>query len=408
MSRALDPLPLDLDAAEYVRLHGLLDEQAADQALTERERELRAHTRDVVAREVAPAAPELDARHEFAGAGYLALASAGLTGIIFPTELGGSADSHVAYAVVMEEITAGCAATSLVFMTQTHAAYPIYLAGSEDLKQRCIPPLLSGSAYGSMAITEPDAGSDVSSLRTTAAPAGEFYRLSGSKTFITTGDRVDTIVCFATTDRTSKRDGVSAFVVEGDRPGVGRGTAFEKLGMHGSSTAELFFDDVAVPAGNRLGAEGAGWPIVMSSVIKSRISAGAQGIGLARSAYARTLSVLQRLHGNRIPAEYLQVLAGWRGRILQGRLLLHAVARQVDGDAPVSPGRIGLMKQSCTDLGWDISVDAVRLLGPYGDLSVLGVERCMRDARVTRIYDGTNEIQRMLIGREINTSLKEM
>jgi alkylation response protein AidB-like acyl-CoA dehydrogenase len=146
----------------------------------------------------------------------------------------------------------------------------------------------------------------------------------------------------------------------------------------------------------------------MSSVVKSRISAAAQGIGIARAAYARTLAALYRVHGAAPPAADLHELAGWRSRILQGRLLLHAVARQVDAEAGVTPGHIGLMKQACTDLGWQIAVAATRLLGPHGDLAVLGVERCLRDARVTRIYDGTNEIQRLLVGREITNAMKEM
>jgi alkylation response protein AidB-like acyl-CoA dehydrogenase len=403
-----EPLELDTVAEAYAGLHGLLDEPAVDQSLTDRERELRATARDVVAREVAPRALALDTGGRFAHESYQALAVAGLSGLVFPRALGGTADSHVAYAVVMEEVASGCAATSLVFMTQTHAAYPILIAGSDEVRNQYLPRLLSGAAYGSMAITEPDAGSDVSSLRTTAVRDGVAYRLSGSKTFITTGDRADVIVCFATTDRTSKRDGVSAFVVEASWPGVDHGEPFEKLGMHGSSTSELFFDAVAVPFANRLGDEGEGWSIVMRSVIKSRISAAAQGVGIARAAYARTLAVLRRIHGSRIPDDVLQELAGWRSRIVQGRLLLHAVARQVDASPDTTPGQIGLMKQACTDLGWEIAVDATGLLGPYGDLAVLGVERCLRDARATRVYDGTNEIQRLLVGREITNVIKEM
>ncbi|NUR26680.1 MAG: acyl-CoA dehydrogenase, partial [Catenulispora sp.] len=180
----------------------------------------------------------------------------------------------------------------------------------------------------------------------------------------------------------------------------GHGRPFRKMGMHGSSTAELFFDQVVVPRENLLGQEGGGWAVVMSSVVKSRISAAAQGVGLARAAYARTLAFLTRLHGSRLPDEQVFALAGLRGRILQGRLLLHAVARQADTDPHISPGQIGIMKQTCTDLGFQAAVETARILGPYGDLAVLGVERCLRDAKVTQIYDGTNEIQRLLIGRE--------
>jgi alkylation response protein AidB-like acyl-CoA dehydrogenase len=288
-----------------------------------------------------------------------------------------------------------------------HGAYPILLAGSRDLQERYIPGLLAGTAYGSLAITEPDAGSDVASLTTTATPTDDGWSISGQKTFITTGDRADVIICFASVDRSLGRRGVTAFVVEGDWAGVGHGRPFDKLGMHASSTAELFFDQVAVPRENLLGAEGGGWSVVMSSVVKSRISAAAQGVGLARAAYARTLSALTRLHGSRLPDEPTFALAELRGRILQGRLLLLSVARQVDS-GEVTPGQIGIMKQSCTDLGFQASVEAARILGPYGDLTVLGVERCLRDAKVTQIYDGTNEIQRLLIGRETNRAMGEL
>lgn len=403
-----EPLDLDVDPEAYLGLHALLDEPAADAALTVREREVRALTRDVVARDVAPRAAGLDATGAFAHDSVQALARAGLMGLLFPEDLGGSGDSNVAYAAAMEEITAGCAATSLVFMTQTHAAFPILIAGSGELARRYIPGLLDGSAYGSLAITEPGAGSDVASLRTTAQRDAGDYLLNGSKTFITTGDRADVIICFATVGKSLGRRGVTAFVLDGGWDGIGRGQPLGKMGMHGSSTAELFFDDVRVPADHLLGTEGGGWSVVMRSAVKSRISAAAQGVGLARAAYARTLAALTRMHGTRLPDEQTFALAELRGRILQGRLLLHAVARQADARADVPPGQIGLMKQACTDLGFTAAVEAARILGPYGDLAVLGVERCLRDAKVTQIYDGTNEIQRLLIGREITRAMGEL
>ncbi|QSE92998.1 acyl-CoA dehydrogenase family protein [Rhodococcus pseudokoreensis] len=405
---SVEPLEIDTDPKAYLTLHELLDEPAADAALTDRELQVRAQTRDVVAREVAPRAAHLDTTHEFAHESVQALAAAGLCGLIFPEHLGGTADTNVAYAVAMEEITAGCAATSLVFMTQMHAAYPILLTGTDELQRRYIPGLLDGSLYGSLGITEPDAGSDVSSLTTTATPTDDGWSLTGQKTFITTGDRADVIICFATVDRSRGRDGITAFVVEGGWAGVGHGQPFHKMGMHGSSTAELFFDQVEIPRDNLLGTEGGGWSVVMSSVVKSRISAAAQGVGLARAAYARTLAALTRLHGSRLSDEHTFALADLRGRILQGRLLLQAVARQADTDPHITPGQIGVMKQSCTDLGFSASIEAARILGPYGDLADIGVERCLRDAKVTQIYDGTNEIQRLLIGRETTRAMKEL
>jgi alkylation response protein AidB-like acyl-CoA dehydrogenase len=402
----MEPLDLDIDPNAYTALHELLDEPSADALLSKRELQVRSLARDVVAREVAPRAAAVDENHTFAHESVQALAAAGLCGLVFPTELGGSGDTNVAYALTMEEITAGCASTSLVFMTQMHAAYPILLAGTEELQHRYIPRLLDGSAYGSLAITEPDAGSDVASLTTTATPTTDGWTLSGQKTFITTGDRADVMVCFATVDRSRGREGITAFVVEGGWDGVSRGRPFDKMGMHGSSTAEVFFDGVNVPRSQLLGEEGRGWAVVMSSVVKSRISAAAQGVGIARAVYARTLAALTRMHGSRLPDEHTFALADLRGQILQGRLLLHAVARRVDESPHVTSGEIGIMKQRCTDLGFRAAVEAVRILGPYGDLAELGVERYLRDAKVTQIYDGTNEIQRLLIGRETTRAME--
>jgi alkylation response protein AidB-like acyl-CoA dehydrogenase len=406
-----EPLAIDTDPEAYLALHGTLDESVADAALTDREKQIRTEVRDVVAREVAPRAAALDRDHTFAHDSYQALAAAGLAGLTFPIELGGSGDGTVAYAVAMEEVAAGCAATSLVYMTQMHAAYPILLAGSQDLARAYIPGLLDGSRYGSLAITEPSAGSDAASLRTLAVREpgdGEAggYRLTGSKTFITTGDRADVIVCFATVDPSARRRGVTAFVVDGDAPGLVRGKPFHKMGMHGSSTAELFFDGTPVPASHRLGDEGTGWGIVVNSVTKSRISAAAQGVGIARGAYAHALAALHRMHGSKLPQDAAFALAGLRGRILQGRLLLLAVAREVDRAATPTNGQVALMKQACTDLGWQATVEAVKVLGRHGDLAVYGVERYLRDAKVTQIYDGTNEVQRLLIARDTSQRLE--
>ncbi len=394
------PLDIDCDSTAYVALHQSLDESVADALLDERELRIRAEVRDVVAGDVAPRAAHADRTHDFVHESYRALADAGLAGLVFPKHLGGTDDTNVAYAVAMEEITAGCAATSLVYMTQMHAAYPIMIAGSDELAQAYIPKLLSGAAYGALAITEPNAGSDAASLQSVAVPQADGYSLRGSKTFITTGDKADVIICFASVDRSRGRDGITAFVLDGAWPGLERGKPLSKMGMHGSSTAELFFDGVPIPVDHRLGEEGGGWRIVMNSVIKSRISAAAQGVGLARAAYGRTLCAMARLHGRRLPDEAAFAMATLRGQILQGRLVLLAVAREVDRSKTPNAGQIGIMKQTCTDLGWQVAREAMRILGPYGDLTDLGVERCLRDAKVTQIYDGTNEVQRLLIARD--------
>lgn len=407
------PLALDTDPAAYLALHEALDEPVADALLDQREQEVREGTRQVVAEHVAPGAAVRDRDRTFAHESYQALARAGLGGLLVPKEFGGTDDSTVAYAAAMEEIAAGCGATSLVYMTQMHAAYPILHSGSHELAREYVPGLVDGSRYGSLGVTEPAAGSDASSLRTLAVrQAGSdgeaaHYTLSGSKTFITTGDRADVIVCFATLEPEAGRRGITAFVVNGGAAGFTRSSPFSKMGMHGSSTVELSFDQTPVPASHRLGPEGEGWAIVVSSVTKSRISAAAQGVGLARGAYAHALAGLHHAHGPTLPPDVAASLAEMRGRILSGRLMLLAVAREVDRGGAAS-GAIGLMKQTCTDIGWQVALSATKVLGRFGDLAVLGAERYLRDVKVTQIYDGTNEVQRLLVARDTAGRLKDV
>jgi alkylation response protein AidB-like acyl-CoA dehydrogenase len=399
---------IESDPKRYTDYQGLADDPVTDVLLDVDEKDVRDRTRVVAAETIAPGAAEADAAHAFPHESVKALSTAGLGGILFPEHLGGTNQSNVAYAIAMEEITAACPSTSLIFMTQMHAAYPIFQTGTEDQQRRYIPGLITAEAYGSIAITEPDAGSDVAGMTTVAKPVDGGWLLNGQKTFITTGDRADVISCFATVDRSAGREGITAFIVEGTAEGVTRGKPFDKLGMHGSSTAELYFDNAFVPTENLIGEEGKGWSIVMNSVGKTRISAAAQGVGLARGTYLRTLAALRHLHGPKLPDEVLFALGEMRGRILQGRLLLVATARSADAEHSITAGQIGVMKQSCTDLGYRTAIECMRLLGPHGDNRRYGVERLARDAKVTQIYDGTNEIQRLLIGRETSRALKGM
>lgn len=392
---------IETDPDAYLRAHALLDEEVCDGLVAAEALRFRAEVRKTVAQHVAPRAAAADRESRFVGEGYLALAEAGLVGVLFPPDLGGLGRGTVDYALAMEEIAAACPSTSLVYMTQTHAAYPIMLRGSAELAKRYIPPLLDGRAYGSMAITEPDAGSDASRLRTSASPCTDgAFQLNGSKTFITTGDRADVIVCFATTDPAAGRNGVTAFVVPGDAPGLTHGWPMHKMGMHGSSTAELFFDGTPIDAGHMLGAPGSGWDLLTHAVVKSRISAAAQGVGIARGAYAHGLVLLNQIYDRALPQQVADRMADLRGRLSQGRLLLLATARHVDAATGPPTASIAMMKQHCTDLGYATAAEIVRLLGPYGDFAELGAERYLRDAKVTQIYDGTNEIQRLLIARE--------
>jgi alkylation response protein AidB-like acyl-CoA dehydrogenase len=409
----------------------VLDEAVADSDLSAGDRSVRDRVREIVERDVAPQAAELDRTGAFPEAGYRALASAGLAGLLIAPEHGGSGQSTVAYAAAVEEIAAACGSTSLVYMTQMHAAFPIEAFGTAAQKRRHLPRLCSGEIYGSIAITEPDGGSDVAALRTSARPTADGWHLSGSKTFITTGDRAGVVVVFATVDaspsgsrRRSRgdtprppgagRDGITAFLVEPPLGGVTAGPALSKLGMRGSSTVELSFD-VDLPADAVLGPLGGGFGVAMRSVVKTRISAAAQGLGLARGALnagvvaARRAGLLDpsTLSGQAIQAELAQL----RTEVAAGRTLLRRTAALVDAAAgdETGPARltaeVAEAKLFCTDLGVSVADRVVDLLGPAGDVTAEDApgstaERCLRDAKVTQIYDGTNQIQRVLIARD--------
>ena len=391
-----------------------LDEAVADAGLGPEERSVRDRVRHVVEQHVAPGAAEIDRTGAFPEAGYQALASAGLAGLLVDPRYGGTGHSTAAYAVAMEEIAAGCGSTSLVYMTQMHAAFPIETFGTADHKRRHLPRLCSGEIYGAIAITEPDGGSDVAGIRMTAHPAGAGWRLSGTKTFITTGDRAGVVIVFATVDRSAGRDGITAFLVEPPLGGVTAGPPLPKLGMRGSSTVELAFD-VDVPGDALLGRVGGGFAVAMRSVVKTRISAAAQGVGLARGALAVGIAAARAAGlldpattgGQAVQAELAQL----RTEVAAGRTLLYRTAALVDAAggsgaaAPRLTAEVAQAKLFCTDLGVSVADRVVDLLGPAGDLAgpgppASGAERSLRDAKVTQIYDGTNQIQRMLIARD--------
>jgi alkylation response protein AidB-like acyl-CoA dehydrogenase len=396
-----------------------LDEAVADSDLGVEERSVRDRVREIVEREVAPRAAGTDRTGTFPQAGYQALASAGLAGLLVAPEYGGSGHSTVGYAAAMEEIAAACGSTSLVYMTQMHAAFPIEAFGTAEQKRRHLPRLCSGEIYGSIAITEPDGGSDVAAIRTVARPIAGGWHLSGNKTFITTGDRAGVVIVFATVDPAAGRDGITAFLVEPPLAGVAAGPPLSKLGMRGSSTVELFFD-VELPVEAVLGPLGGGFEVAMRSVVKTRISAAAQGVGLAKGALAAGIAAVREagfldpatLSGQAVQAELAQL----RTEVAAGRTLLRRTAALVDaaveggGEPARLTAEVAQAKLFCTDLGVSVADRVVDLLGPAGDLAAgeapgSAAERCLRDAKVTQIYDGTNQIQRVLIARDTHARL---
>jgi alkylation response protein AidB-like acyl-CoA dehydrogenase len=295
-------------------------------------------------------------------------------------------------------------------MTQMHCAYPILLHGTDEQRQRFLPDLAAGRIYGAIAVTEPEVGSDAAAMKTRAERVGDEYRIDGTKTFITSGDRAGVIVVWATLEASAGRDGITAFLVEGERPGLSTGAVLEKLGMKGSSTAELFFEDCRVPLANRLGSEREGFALTVRSVVKSRISAAAQGAGFARAAYERAAAWAHEqglLSGARRDAQDLQfAIADLRMRATAARGLLYLTARLVDDHSADPIADVSAAKAFCTDTAVAVAERAVALLGAEGDRKDLELERILRDAKVTQIYDGTNQIQRLLIARDTRLRLE--
>ncbi len=365
-----------------------------------------ARVEKIVAEVVAPRAEATDRDGSFPGDQLAALADAGVGVLLMPEALGGCGSSTAAYAASMEIISAACGSTSTVYMTQLHCAHPIHVQGRPDQYEAWIPRLCAGEAVGAIALTEPEAGSDAASMRTTARLEGDEYVLNGEKTFISNGDVADVIVLFATVDPKRGRKGITAFLLEtAGLAGFTAGAPMKKLGQKGASTVTLAFDECRIPVAARLGGEGEGFPLLLRSVTKSRISAAAQGVGFAQGAFDATVQYCADrglLSSGSRDAQDLQFeLARLRAEITAARAMLREVCHLVDASAEEPLAEVSMAKLHCTALGVSVSAACVELLGEDGDRRGLGVERRLRDAKIAEIYDGTNQVQSMLVARDI-------
>ena len=365
----------------------------------------------VIDRTIRRLATTVDQEAAFPAEAISDLAREGLGVMLMPRELGGAATSTATYAEALARISAECGATSTVYMTQMHCAHPIHLQGSAEQVEKWVPRLCAGTAVGAIALTEPSAGSDVATMRTLARRDGESYVVSGEKTFISNGDRADVVVLFASVDLAKGRDGVTAFLLETEAlEGFEVGRPMKKLGQKGASTVTLALQDCRIPASSRLGAEGEGYPLLLQSVTRSRISAAAQGLGFAEGAYDATVTWASDrglLSSRASAAQDLQFdLARLRGEITAARAMLLSVCDIVDSSPEEPVAEVSLVKMHCTTLGTRVSADCVELLGLDGDRVSLGVERRLRDAKIAEIYDGTNQIQSMLVARDISSAAK--
>jgi alkylation response protein AidB-like acyl-CoA dehydrogenase len=375
--------------------------------LTEEQHEVRGLVRTIAAERVAPRAAEIDASGEFPWDVVEALRDSDLLGLPFGEAYGGTGTGALMLLVAVEELSKVCATSALILAGQALGGYPLEMAGTEEQRERCLPRLASGEWLGAYALTEAGSGSDASAMVTTARRDGDSYVLNGSKRFITSAGVAHLYTVFAKTDPDAGSHGISAFLVEAETDGFEVGRLEPKMGIKGSTTGELFFTDCRIPAENLIGAEGDGFRIAMQVLDRTRPSVGAQGLGLAQGAtdYALEYAKQRETFGRPI-AEHQMVaamLADMETRCEAARGLLYRVGRMIDDgvNGPELTKASAMAKLYCTDTAMAVTTDAVQILGGYGYIKEYPVERMMRDAKITQIYEGTNQIQRIVIAREM-------
>ena len=373
---------------------------------TDEHDELRAVVRELSEERIAPRAADIDASGEFPWDLKELLARQDLLGTCFEERHGGTALDTVAQSIVVEEIARADATTSLIPIVQKLGALPILLAGTDAQKDRYIPRLASGEWLAAFALTEAAAGSDVAANRMRAQRDGDAYVLDGSKRFITHGSVANVLTVFALTDPDAGgRKGMSAFIVEADTPGFAAPRVEHKMGIRGSPTAELTFDRVRVPAENRLGAEGEGFKIAMETLDRSRLSIAAQAVGIAQGALdaaVRYAAERQQFGQRVVDFQGIQwMLADMGSQTEAARQLTYAAAARVDAAAHDLPYWTSSAKLVAGDTAMRVTTDAVQVLGGYGYIDEYPVERMMRDAKITQLYEGTQQIQRLIVARQL-------
>ena len=368
--------------------------------------ELRAVVRELAEERIAPRAAEIDEKAEFPWDLKELLAKQDLLGTCFEEKHGGTNLDTIGQSILAEEIARSDATTSLIPIVQKLGALPIMLAGTDEQKDRYFPRLASGEWLAAFGLTEAAAGSDVASNRMRATRDGDDYVLNGSKRFITHGSVANLLTVFALTDpEAGGRKGMSAFIVEADTPGFAAPRVEHKMGIRGSPTAELTFDDARVTVANRLGEEGEGFKIAMATLDRSRLGIAAQAVGIAQGALDAAIGYAadRQQFGQRVvDFEGIQfMLADMASQTEAARQLTYAAAARVDAQAPDLPYWTSSAKLVAGDTAMRVTTDAVQVLGGYGYITEYPVERMMRDAKITQLYEGTQQIQRLIVARQL-------
>ena len=357
--------------------------------------------REFAETEVKPLAQEVDETEVFPRETVEKMQKLGFLGIPMPKEYGGQGCDSLTYAICVEELSRVCGTTGVIVSAHTSlGAEPIKKFGTPEQKEKFLRPLISGEKLGAFGLTEPNAGTDASGQQTKAVLDGDEYVLNGSKIFITNGKEADTYVIFAMTDKSKGNHGISAFIVEKGTPGFTFGTKEKKMGIRGSSTYELIFTDCRIPKENLLGQEGKGFAIAMQTLDGGRIGIASQALGLAQGALDSTIEfVKERKQFGRPIAKFQNTqfqLADMATKVEAARLLVYKAARAKDNQKRFS-FEAAQAKLYAADVAMEVTTKAVQLHGGYGYTREYDVERMMRDAKITEIYEGTSEVQRMVI-----------
>ncbi|CAM4139475.1 acyl-CoA dehydrogenase [Bacillus luti] len=371
--------------------------------LSEEHEMIRKMVRDFAKNEVAPTAAQRDEEERFDRALFDQMAELGLTGIPWPEEYGGIGSDYLAYVIAIEELSRVCASTGVTLSAHTSlAGWPIFKFGTEEQKQKFLRPMAEGTKIGAYGLTETGSGSDAGGMKTIAKRDGDHYVLNGSKIFITNGGIADIYVVFALTDPESKQRGTSAFIVESDTPGFSVGKKESKLGIRSSPTTEIMFEDCRIPVENLLGEEGQGFKIAMQTLDGGRNGIAAQAVGIAQGALDASVEYARERHQFGKPIAAQQgigfKLADMATDIEAARLLTYQAAWLESEGLPYGK-ESAMSKVFAGDTAMKVTTEAVQVFGGYGYTKDYPVERYMRDAKITQIYEGTQEIQRLVISR---------
>ncbi len=373
--------------------------------LTEEQRQVRDLCREFAAKELMPNARRWDAEHHFPRDAVKQLGEMGLLGVAVPSEWGGAGMDNVSYAVAMEEISRGCAGTGVI-MSVNNSLYcdPVMKFGTEAQKKEFLVPFAKGERLGAFALTEPMSGSDAAEMRTVAARKGDEYVLDGTKNFITNGPQADAILVFAMTDRPKRHKGISAFLVPTDVKGFSRGKPDEKVGIRASGSCSIFFEGCALPARYRLGEEGDGFKVAMSTLDGGRIGIAAQALGIARAALEEAVAYAKDRKAFGQPIAQFQaiqfMLADMATELDAARLLTLRAAALKDRGVRHS-AESAMAKLFASEMSERVTSKALQIHGGYGYVKEFDVERHWRDSRITEIYEGTSEIQRIVIAAAV-------